>query len=386
MERIPQHIHTSAGDTLASKIFSGRPAPGLRNAMGPSPSMHQKGATHLLVVLVLLSASTILVLSVARTGVLDARMSSNEYQLTILRLATETGLETGIAWLGRNLPNWEKGLDPQGRQTAPLPESAYAPKSQTDSRYTLEIELHRKDPYSPYIEITSTATNIADRNSSLSVRQHVVPNGGPIHPGIDLPPLVIGGCLGKSSSRASIYARDWNNHGSAGPAIQTKTSRAADCVDTATLSLHEDAVQYETFPNSAWNYVFRKSKDEIRALAEQESSAGIPNIARTFIWETHPKDYHRSWGSPTHPVVLIFTATAECPRFIGRFTVYGIVYIDGNCQSFGGLDLYGSVVIEGEVSGIGPGTTLHHFSEISGGPLRFVPDGIATVPGTWHDF
>ncbi len=342
-----------------------------------------RGATQLLMVLVLLGASTVLMLTVARTGILEQQMSVNEYRSKTLRLAAEAGLEHAIAWLGYHLPDWDKTLDSQGWQTAPLP----APT--LDDSYQVDIHLRRTSVYSPYVAITSTATNITNQVISGSVRQFAAPNGGPIHPGIDLPPLVIEGCLGPSTGGATLYPRDWRNHQPAGPAIQTKTAATTGCIEPGNLRLYAGPVQYETFAGSAWDYVFRKSREEIRVLAEQEAGAQASDMPGTFIMETASNAYHRSWGTPSHPVVLIFTATAGCPRFFGGATVYGIVYIEGDCASsngLGNLEVYGTVVIAGDVSTIGPGTKLHHFSEVSGGPLRFVPDGIATVPGTWRDF
>lgn len=343
------------------------------------------GATQLLMVLVLLGASTLLMLTVARTGILEQQMSVNEYRSKTLRLAAETGLEHAIAWLGYHLPDWDKTLDSQGRQTTPLPE----PTPISDDSYEVDIRLRRTSPYSPYVAITSTATSASNQVISLSVHQFAAPNGGPIHPGIDLPPLVIEGCLGPSTGGAALYPRDWRDRQPTGPAIQTRTAATTGCIEPGNLRLYAGSIQYETFTGSAWDYVFRKSREEIRALAEQEAETQTPGMPGTFIMETGTNAYYRSWGTPSHPVVLIFSATAGCPRFFGGATVYGIVYIEGDCtgsNGLGGLEVYGTMVIAGDVSTIRPGTRLHHFSEVSGGPLRFVPDGIATVPGTWRDF
>jgi len=340
-------------------------------------------------VLVLLAASTIFTFTVAQTGILEQRMSANEYHHKTLRLAAESGLEQSIAWLGYNLPEWDKASDNAGPQSAQLTSPIPATDASSNNHYAVDIQLRRRGPYSPYITILSTAKDPAKPHIVAPVRQIVAPNGGPIHTGIDLPPLIVGGCLGSSSGNASIYPRDWNHHRLTGPAIVATGSSTPECLDTDSLNLHGGTIQSQASSGNTWDYVFRKSRDEIRAMAEQEINNKIPNTARTFIWENSSEDYHRSWGSPSHPVILVFSSAAGCPRFFDTVTIYGIVYVDGQCPApigLGGLDVYGSVAIAGNISDIRSGTSLHHFSEVANGPLRFIPDGIARVPGTWRDF
>jgi hypothetical protein len=89
-------------------------------------------------------------------------------------------------------------------------------------------------------------------------------------------------------------------------------------------------------------------------------------------------------------VVIIVTDTG-CPKFNGGVTVYGFIYYEadpaGTCNGWGGAEIIGTVVLEGDASDFNANTSFFDISNIGGGGNGVVLlDDIAGILGTWKDW
>jgi hypothetical protein len=101
-------------------------------------------------------------------------------------------------------------------------------------------------------------------------------------------------------------------------------------------------------------------------------------------------------GSSDKPVLLIFRSASGCPKFNGSITVHGIIYYEwaDSCRTngWGGADVYGSVLIEGDSHKFNANSDFIETDNGMGVDLNeafgFVNDdlGVAILPGTWKDF
>ncbi|MDO9167811.1 MAG: pilus assembly PilX N-terminal domain-containing protein [Methylobacter sp.] len=106
-------------------------------------------------------------------------------------------------------------------------------------------------------------------------------------------------------------------------------------------------------------------------------------------------------GTPGTPVILIVPSAYGCPKLNGGIVIYGIVYFESTtaCASngWGGADIYGSVIWEGDVdkpnanskfiavdfSNNGAINNILYPPDVLPDPL---PYAISAIPGTWKDF
>ena len=198
-----------------------------------------------------------------------------------------------------------------------------------------------------------------------------------------------------------------------GKAISTSTTTTDDCIvpsgggaaglkrmDT-NLHINHSDVNYSHFSagsDAIWNQLFTLDRIEMQGIAEQESNDLIPLDERTVIWETstaiingaHPIVVDDQVGSPTNPIILIIDSAADCPKFNGGITVYGVIFIDSECSSatgWGGADIYGIVAFNGDVTQLNSNTEFYTFNDIpGGGNTHNLKLPASRVLGSWKDF
>lgn len=346
----------------------------------------QRGYFTLLISLVLISASTLAIRGLARSGVTELRISNNEQMHLDASHAAEAAWDYGLAWYAENEPTWATvGSVEQG--TMPAPRSVTAGNGET---YAGSVTFTRDPALQDYLLITATATAATNIHVSATVRQYIHNNLLLTEGDFDYAPVTIDGCLGGVTGNPDIYPNSGADYdGSAGIAI--RTSEPADCLIQGHLNYHGGTEEHSAFTGDIWDQFFKLSRTEMQAIANQEVAAGVPDSQRKVVWETSTSNYHTSWGSPTNPVILIFAPSADCPKINGSPTHYGLIFVDSDCgssQGWGGTEVYGGVAINGGVTKFTANTEIYGWSGAGSGgdPYNLKADWVSRIPGSWRDF
>jgi hypothetical protein len=181
-----------------------------------------------------------------------------------------------------------------------------------------------------------------------------------------------------------------------------------------------------SIPNNnhcAWNYAFNgASLDTAIAAAESAGNIFTSNIpcgapSGVPIYLIHQGGNINSGsisgdcsgvgvndktiGTPSTPIILIVPSAYGCPKFNGGVTIYGIVYFESTtacaANGWGGADIYGSVIWEGDVDKPNANSNFIAVDFSNDGALKNIlyppdvlpetlPYTISVIPGTWKDF
>ncbi len=359
----------------------------------------QQGAATLLVVTMLALAMTVISLTTARTGIMEQQIVGNDLRAREAFEAANAGIEYGIAYLTNDsaYSNYKRltWTNSDGNQSS-LPNTASENITLGDFSYMLNV-TYQRELKSSYIKVLSIATETHDNTITATNEQYVKVQ-------FNAPPLVIDGCLDGVVGGPDLYI------GTRADSIAVGTSNSSanqgvwgdgndadnPCLKQGHLNAHGGQPVGALFPpGKAWEYIFgTTTREQIKARADAEVAARIADSDRNYVWVSDSGNYHTSWGSPTHPVILVFDAAADCPRINGSPTIYGIVFVDAPCSAngWGGAAIYGSVVINGNVSKLNANTAIHDWTDASGtvkslgNSFSFINDGIYKIPGTWKDF
>ena len=362
----------------------------------PITSESQKGAMTLMMSMLLLVAVTLLSIYSAKNAVIEQRISANEYRAMEVDQAASAGLEYALIWLGTsgNLVTWSAGINAACSGTFDEVGTIAGPNinSANSDSFALSIVFCRNTAVDlDVIQVASTATATSDLSITKTERVYTRAEPGPVSPAFTAAPLTFSGCLSNVTGNPDV----WPSPG--GVAIETKVG-SSGCVDQGHLGLDGEGtispagtIEY-TIPDTQdmWDYVFTKSRAEIFSLAMAEDAASIPDSQRKYVWVTSSSNFHRSIGSPTNYAVVVFAASANCPKINGGPTIYGIVFVDSNCPSangFGGADFHGSAVVNGDISKLNANTDFYADSGITALTGPTFPNGFAPREiGTWSDF
>lgn len=393
----------------------------------PSSTARQRGAATLIFALVMLTGITALTLTVTRTSVHEQRIAGNEYRDKEALEAAESGLEYGIGWLHEhdlgalpfalgevydaNHASWDADAQPQ-----------QAVSSGTGS-YTVSLTYRLVKTNPEIVLVSADAAGAQDTHIQGQSRQFVSRGKPTAGPGAGGPPLVVNGCVDHVTGNPDIYPVSDSGSSYYGDAIWSNNHALytsadpeydANCVDSGHFDLHGGAVDEGGFATpSVWELFFDVPKWVIKSYSEHQESlvaqgvmsncAGQGLPVRTYFWMTS-SDFtgntydahcgsgnHKHLGAADRPAILIFDASADCPRLNGNDTIYGIVYYDGGCEDTSGAGwgsgtVYGSVLMEGDLGKFTSNGELHgtEYSIESGAPGNLF---IATrIPGTWMDY
>jgi hypothetical protein len=367
---------------------------GHRAAIRPGRGPREAGVATLIVSLVLLAASTVLTLAVARTGVLEQRVTTNEQRAREAAQAAEAALEFGMASLQVSLPAaWTAAGG--GLEQATLTGGSPGVAAGNGDAYNTLVTLTRStDPTRrSLVRVTATATAAGDGSIAGRAEQWVR-RISPLSsdPADSNPPvLMVRGCLGGVTGHPGTIPRGHSAGAVVGPSVGTATTAADDCIDTGHLDLNGGAIGYEAFSGDPWDDVFEMTRAEVQARAAAEVAAGLPASQRTYVWETSAGVYHTSWGSASHPVVVVFSAGAGCPKINGGVTIYGVLFIDGDCpdaNGFGGATVNGMVVVNGDLGGLNANMLGAAWGEAGGtsGSSPPFPVRVVRLHGSWRDY
>lgn len=351
----------------------------------------QQGIATLTVSLTLLTAITLLSIAFAHSEMMEQRITNNQLRASEAAQAAEAGLAFGRAWLSRHRARWR---DTGTATQSSVPDSD-APEIQGNhgDTFVIDITFHRTALQPYYVKIRAVARARSEPGLVASTEAYVRPQTVLSQTGESSPPLVIDGCIPVVTGTPDIYPRHAD---SPDAAIAIASPGNGGCLSLDALDLHGGDAQTQAFlPGQAWEYVFRISKSEMKALADAELAANLPTAQRSYWWadttDLVGQTWTRSLGSPDNPVVLVVPAHLACPRLGAGTLIYGVVFVEGGCKGtadWGSARIYGSLVIDGALGQLSPELRLAHISVASKNheelllPLIRAP----MVPGTWRDF
>lgn len=410
---------------------------------------HQRGIATLVVALVLLIGLTLMVFSLGRVGLVEQTITGNEQRALKVNDAAEAGLEHGMTWLARNFV--DAGADFLADGTT----AAVWPKTLTDTvtpgtgeSYSVNVTITPAGTdtvttpsgtvvASPYLLVSSTAVDANDASVVATVSQQAVKASAGTSSPTGSPPLVLNGCFSdKTTGGPDIIPASTGTYAGdailAAPVAMTLSECAAGIDPVAGCACpvnngdrpHFDVNGGDIDDNlatTAWDMLYPgMSKAEFQAMDAYEDAlmaSGQMTLAeRNFIYINSAADaaifggslpnWHQDLGSgtivgggdcgsslqPDHMVMVYFGPGAGCPKPNGNPTIWGLVYVEGDCstsgQGWGGAKVIGSVGIEGNMETLNSNAVICGIDMSDLGGLASenkITTTLVRVPGTWSD-
>jgi Tfp pilus assembly protein PilX len=384
----------------------------------------QRGAATLLVSMVLLMATTLLVLYTSRIAVSEQRMSANEVRARQAYSAAQGGLDLAIA-----------NMNGGGSFTDTLSTSALGAgvNASYRARYcarTLAVaalptcagtpaDLACTAPVADDVEAWTVSCGWSDDNAA---RKRVVSYLGKMDafPNIPTNPLVAkggvnvggsatvtnyynnltiwsGGSLGSIGSSGKTFIR---NPTVAAPSSSTAppeppsncTAATADYVCTTSASVYgPDVIQGDTSLSNLGDTQFfanflGQTPDNYRSSVDLQLAAANVNtldgMTDKTIWVEGDASFsgNMTIGTRDNPVVLVINGDLTGS---GIVTVYGVLFVVGDWSVGGNVTNYGSTVVRGAISGSGSLDVI--YDPVALGNTGNL-DQYASLPGTWRDW
>lgn len=350
----------------------------------------QRGAATLLIGLTLVLASTLLALGVAHTTTLEQRMSRNTLLAQQAQQAALAGLDYGKTWLVSRRPDWLTDAD--GHELATVQPNPPALRSASGGSFAVNLAFERQPAWQGYIRVHATASPDSAPETEARASQFVRPLGVLSIAGEDAPPLVVDGCVDLGSTH-DIYPLNADTPAAAPAGL---SSANGHCLDSLGANLHGGALRGEAFAaDTLWDTLFNVSREEFRELAAAQAAQDLPAAQRDY-WRASAADlsggeWRMSLGSPQRPIVLVIPEELGCPRMSGGAQIVGLVLIEADCggaPGWGDVRIYGSLVVRGDFTSLGPGSHLLHISHAPTAPMRIEPPPLELVQlaGSWRDF
>jgi hypothetical protein len=353
----------------------------------------QRGAATLAIALVLLIATTLMSFALARTSLLEQRILQNELRAAEAFHRAEAVLERGLLDLHyTRIPglSWQIG-DP-GHENAALGTAGLVlPSALSKEHYQYQLGVRRATAAPDFMELSAAAQGAGGVGARL--RQYVLARWALSR---ELPPMVLDGCLGNSGGGLQFFPASQNPVSLA----TTQANPGGACIDASTLDLQGGGIEdHHAGAGALWDTLFDLDKAEHRQRSAREQaavSAGeLAASERGYYWVD---DVGTQWpghfGSAEHPVWIVFSATAHCPALPDGLLIHGIVYYEtgmpGQCDAttWGQIELYGSLLVEGDLVNLGAGSRFLHYEHArpEGLAANLKPLRVARIPGTWRDF
>ena len=375
----------------------------------PSLQRKQQGMVVIIMSLLLLFSVSMLLLNIGKTSVMEQMISSNEYRAQEASQAAEAGIDFGLAWAGGNLPSWSApgavpatcygdkettaGFDQSASPSGIIPPITAA----SGDQYELTITYCRNSVNRSFFRVVATAVSTADGSVNKTLRVYSSPISSVLSPTFSGVPLIVDGCLKNVNGNPAtipfqvgdvVYETSQNLTQANGPPICAQPGNSVG------LNLSGGTVKLDAFThNDVWNYVFQQTPAQIQALSDAEIAAGTADADRYyFYYHNYGNNYHESHGAPDHPVIIVFDGSAGCPKINGNVTIYGVVFVNSPCpgaSGWGGVDVWGSVVINGDADHLTANTRFRDWRTASTavGPSPLFPtDSAPRLLGTWIDF
>jgi len=349
-----------------------------------TPEQRQRGASTLLVALVLMTALTIVTLSVARTQLAEQRMANNHHWHTRLFLLADSGLAKGSQLLEESFHDLNWHSDPERDNGV-----ARMMLAEDMSDINTELVFKRKDPSATFVLVQTASGHKDGSGLSARVSQLVRPLSVLSPLGESAPPLVVN-CL--EPTTAPLDVRPINaDLDQAGDAVWL--NRDQQCPPMPGVDTHRGSITKRALSADLWSTMFSITRGAFAAMAQEQID--LPVHERTYRVaqgdDLTAGRWGQSIGTPRHPVVLYFPAEAGCPGFGPGVQICGVVFIDADCnnpiasQTF---ELHGSLMINGNLNAADTPLRLNHIQVVDDRQtrLRFPILRNIAVPGSWSDF
>lgn len=333
----------------------------------------QGGIAALAVILVLLFSISGITLYAANTGILEQKVSINDYRGTQLSETADAGLDFALSWIGLYQPSWV--VDPDDNDFE-VDTTSITPT--INSSYVVQIQLRRSVAEPRKVTITATARDAALPNRSAVSRTTIVQNdavgGSP-----DTPLLVNGNVTNVTGNPDLTNNEGGDEIVTSGPVGGTDIGHFSDPSNIPTQDVNYTEA---AFTGSAWDRVFGIPLSEMQALAALDSD--IHWVTQSSAWHP-PSD---PLGSATNPVIVIIK---ECIQINGNGEIYGIVYFEGPCvggggaAGWGGTIIHGSVIFEGDVDGLNANAAIDYDDDYIKAFAKKTRGVKNRIPGSWID-
>ncbi|CCE22752.1 pilus assembly PilX family protein [Methylotuvimicrobium alcaliphilum] len=402
------------------------------NMIGIGFMRRQQGAATLIVVMVLSIVMGGVALTTARTGVMEQQIVGNDLRAREAQEAAEAGLEYGLAWAKSNtIPNnvtCAAGSLPNGCPSALPPVVG----TSTGESYNYLLTFTKG---SDAIRVTSVSQGSNDASITAQseawvkqIRKSLFGSGMTMPP-----PLAASGCITGTKGGPTTYLLGVGNLVAA-----SGTSASSTCLPQGHMNVNlwddannngvldtgetgvSDNYNVGTFPGCpgtecAWNNYFEMSLSDAKQEATDAGHVytsipcGPPNSAPSIYVVNNSGPINssditgscsgvgidnRTIGGPNNPVLLIIPSGYGCPKFNGSIRVYGVIYYetatDCATNGFGGAEVYGAILIEGDADKFNANTKFIEVDHGSGDALNDIfqmsVDDATRIPGTWKDF
>ena len=368
-------------------------------------SRRERGVATLAISVILLLSLTVMALTMTQSGVIQQKISGNDYRAKEAHNAAEAGMQYLIGWLSAH----QSSLVTTGTHCVTPPTAGLASGTDTytlndasgNSKLCYTVAMLNSSGAAQVIKLTSTARASNDPSNSISATvTQIVSNTPGINSKITItaPPLVITGCTDSiegnpviNTSNIAIMTMQasgkmYNNHA----CIQLGHLNENCQPNAQTPSSGCNLNYYRATPGeTVWHYYFGNiTQSLMQSLADAQAT--LPATQRTIYYITDSSPWHQSLGSADNPVIMIFSAAAGCPKINGNPTIYGVIYYASNsCDTngWGGATVYGSVGIEGNLNKLNANTNLNLVSPSSTTSIHTgLPGVYAPLPGTWKDW
>ncbi len=345
----------------------------------------QQGAATLLITLVLTMSITIVTLAVARTQLVEQRISTNENWNTRLSFKAESGLAQGIVYLNSAVENLSWSQEPDNNT-----ETSRITLETDQTDISTELVFSRATDFNRMISVQAVTRRTDGSNILARASQYVRLLSVLTPLAESLPPLVINGCPTGLPQALDIRPQDADTE-QAGDAVWSDTSTA--CPLPGSVDIHNGSLESTDMEKGLWSLVFSVSTEEFVLLAEQDQFLPEQNRRYWVAQEPGPgaNTWNRSLGSAGKPVVLYFPAETSCPVFSPGTTIYGVVFVDSSCPdpvAGHNVSITGSLVVNGDLNITDSSMQLNNIQVMDSLQTRldFPILRSVQVPGTWKDF
>ena len=189
--------------------------------------------------------------------------------------------------------------------------------------------------------------------------------------------------------------------GTPGVAIATLQPTVTGFIEPGHFDTHGGQVNALNAPTkTAFDVLFPNMVEaDILRLSEYQA-ATLPVAQRTIFYYGTGSSYGSSAPNNLAPVgtaaqpVLVFVSRnsysgTNCPKLSpGEF--FGILYMGGDCAAngWGNADVYGSVVVDGNLTKFSANTITRYsnLGSLTGNPGGLQPGQVSKIPGGWRDF
>lgn len=360
----------------------------------------QSGAVTLMMSIILLTAVTLIIIFAASFGVVQQKITTNQYRMNDALSAAEAGMEFGIQYLKQN-----------SATVLASPVSGYiSPYSDVNttnvtlannSKFTVVYTNPVANNYN-LIQITSTGTS-ADGTATRTVSQQVQFGSYILNtPNVEL--------IGKSTVSLDGNARITNTttnqtiqagggvtlHGSSSTVTSSGGSSGGSIGSDITQNINSISTQstsdffatYFGVPSStikgAANYYYNNSSNT-------NYSTQLNGVSGSIVWidqtgGTATINGSTTIGSPASPVLMIVNGSLTMS---GNVTFYGLIFVSsttGITTSTGSSSVVGAIITSDAFAMAGSSNLTYDSTTLTNLRSSSSTSYYAKVPGSWRDF